>query len=454
MQKENIRKSFFKYVFFNIISTLGISIYILIDTYFISKGMGADGLAALNLCLPVFNFLNGFGLMFGMGGGSKFSMMYCHTERSETDKVFSSAFYSALAVSAVFELLGLFCSRRLTTLLGADSTVFEMSHSYLKMILLFSPAFILNNLFVCFMRNDLAPKLAMAGVLGGSFANVVLDYMFIFRLGMGMKGAALATCISPIISMLIMSLHFITGWNAYNLRKIIPSPSMIKCIVSMGLHSFVTEISGGIVIVVFNFVVYRLLGNTGIAAYGVIANLGIVFTALFTGLSCGVQPLMCRVHGRQDEAALKYLLKLSVSSALLMAAAAYIIVHLKTVQLVDIFNSEKSHELQRIAEKGLRLYFVFMPFMGINSILSVYFTSLEKPFLSQLISILRGTVLVIPLIFIAYGIKTVSGLWLAVPTAECITAVTAVILTVYDFKPYETFVYSYHPKSNSIMQRE
>ena len=95
----------------------------------------------------------------------------------------------------------------------------------------------------------------------------------------------------------------------------------------MGLHSFVTEISGGIVIVVFNFVVYRLLGNTGIAAYGVIANLGIVFTALFTGLSCGVQPLMCRVHGRQDEAALKYLLKLSVSSALLMAAAAYIIVH-------------------------------------------------------------------------------------------------------------------------------
>ena len=450
MQKEKIRESFFKYVFFNIMSTLGVSFYILIDTYFISKGMGANGLTALNLCLPVFNFLNGFGLMLGMGGGSRFSMLYCHTDRSETDKIFTNAFYASLAVGAVFEVIGIFFSRQVTAFLGADSSIFEMSHSYLKIILLFSPAFILNNLFVCFMRNDHAPKLAMTAVLGGSLVNVMLDYVFIFRFDMGMKGAALATCISPLISMFIMSAHFITGWNAFHLRKVKLSPDIIKKISSLGLHSFVTEISGGIVIYVFNFAIYRLMGNAGIAAYGVIANLAIVFTAVFTGLSSGVQPLMCRVHGRQDEGALRYLLKLSISSALVMAFVVYATVWLKNTSLVDVFNSEGSAKLQRIAENGLRLYFLFMPFMGINSILAVYFTSLEKPFLSQLISLLRGTILVIPLTFLFYAMKSVNGIWLTIPAAEIMTAIAAIILLLYDFKPYEIYVYSYSGNRRNI----
>ena len=124
MKPNELRIQYLKYVFFNILSTLGVSVYILADTYFISKGMGADGLTALNLCLPVFNFINGFGLMLGLGGGSRFSMLYCKIERAETDKIYSNAFWTALAVSACFFLTGLFFSAQLTSLLGADSRVF------------------------------------------------------------------------------------------------------------------------------------------------------------------------------------------------------------------------------------------------------------------------------------------------------------------------------------------
>ena len=315
MNKRTIRNDFFRYIFANMISSIGVSVYILIDTFFISKGMGADGLAALNLSLPVFSFLNGFGLMLGMGGGSIFSMLYCRTERSETDKVFTNAFMSMLLISAVFELAGIFLSGQITHLLGADEHVFGLAHDYLKTILLFSPAFLLNNLIVCFLRNDCAPKLAMLGVLSGSFANVVLDYVFVFPLGMGMRGAALATCISPFVSLAIMSIHFLTGWNAFRLRLMLPTWSVIREIVSLGLHAFFTEVSGGLVIFAFNSVIYRLMGNTGIAAYGVIANIAIVFTALFIGLASGVQPLMCRYHGRSDESAIKYLLRLSAEQS-------------------------------------------------------------------------------------------------------------------------------------------
>ena len=426
MNIKPIRNDFFRYILANVISSIGVSIYILIDTFFISKGMGAEGLAALNLALPVFNFLNGFGLMLGMGGGSKFSMLYCRTERIETDRIFTNAFLSMLAVSAVFEIIGIFFSVQVTHLLGADASIFRLSHDYLKTILLFSPAFLMNNLMACFMRNDCAPRLAMLGMLSGSLANIILDYVFIFMLGMGMNGAALATCISPFVSMGIMSIHIITGWNAFSLRIMRPSWSIIKEILSLGLHSFFTEISGGFVLVVFNFVIHRLMGNTGIAAYGVIANIGIVFTAVFVGLSSGVQPLMCRYHGRNDDAAINCILRLSIRTALILAAVSYVLIYTQTSSIVSMFNSSGDSRMQTIAEQGLRVYFLFMPFMGINTIMSVFFMSDEKPISAQFISLLRGTFLVIPAAFIAYFLQSIGLVWLALPISEMLTMVAAV----------------------------
>ena len=430
MDNKTIRKDFFRYIFANVISSIGVSIYILIDTFFISKGMGSDGLAALNLSLPVFSFLNGFGLMLGMGGGSIFSMMYCRTERSETDKVFTNAFISVGFLSVLFEVAGIFFSEQITHLLGADPAVFAFSHDYLKTILLFSPAFLLNNLIVCFLRNDCAPKLAMTGILSGSLANVILDYVFIFTLGMGMKGAALATCIAPFVSLGVMSFHFLTGWNAFTFRLLHPSLSIIKDIVSLGLHAFFTEVSGGVVIFVFNFVIYHLMGNTGIAAYGVIANIAIVFTAVFVGISSGVQPLMCRYHGRSADSSIKYLLRLSVITSVIVAIISYILIYSLTSPIVDVFNSSGESDMRSIAENGLRIYFLFMPFMGVNAIMSVYFSSDEKPHIAQMISLLRGTFLVIPAIFLAYLLHSIGMVWLAVPISELITTVTAFCIYV------------------------
>ena len=448
MKKHELRSAFLKYTLSNIISTLGVSVYILIDTFFISRGMGADGLTALNLCLPVFNLLNGFGLMLGMGGGSRFSMLYCRIERRETDRIFTNAVAAALPVSAVLMLLGLFAAGPCTSLLGADAAVFDMAKGYLRTVLLFAPAFILNNIIVCFMRNDCAPRLAMAGVLGGSCANVILDYVFIFPLQMGMTGAALATCIAPLISIGIMSIHFFRGWNAFSLRRIRPSRKEICKILPLGVHAFVTELSGGIVILVFNCVIYRLCGNTGIAAYGIIANLAIVFTAVFTGLSSGVQPLLCKYHGAHDSKSVSYLLRLSLTSALLIAAAAYGYVCLHTGALVSAFNRGDDEALRVLAENGLRLYFCFMPFMALNSIFSVYFTSLELPSPSQVISLLRGAVLVIPLAAAFYLMRSLNGIWLAIPAAEMMTAAIAVIYYCI-LKPHAVYVYRYNPKSKS-----
>ena len=145
---RNSLAQYFKYTSLNVAGMIGLSCYILADTFFISRGLGANGLAALNLAIPVYNLVNGTGLMLGMGGGAKFAVCKSRNDTGSQNKVFTNTLYCAAVFSAVFVLAGIFLSRKITALLGADSAVFEMTNTYLKVILLFSPAFILNNIFV------------------------------------------------------------------------------------------------------------------------------------------------------------------------------------------------------------------------------------------------------------------------------------------------------------------
>lgn len=160
-----------------------------------------------------------------------------------------------------------------------------MSKTYLQVILLFAPAFLMNNVLLCFVRNDGAPQLSMAAMIGGSLSNVVLDWVFIFPCQMGIFGAAFATGLAPIISMMILSPHFIRKNNQFHFAKCMPEIRRFVRILSSGVPSLVTEVSSGIVIIVFNSILLNLAGNVGVAAYGVIANLSLVIIAIYTGIA-------------------------------------------------------------------------------------------------------------------------------------------------------------------------
>lgn len=185
----------------------------------------------------------------------------------------------------MFFLAGLFLSPQITALLGADSQVAAMTQTYLKMILLFAPAFILNDILVCFVRNDGNPRLSMLAMLGGSMANILLDYVFIFPLGMGIFGAVLATGLAPLISIAIMSGHWMGKNKGFHLAKTEIQGQTALLILSLGFPSLITEVSSGIVIIVFNVIILGLKGNVGVAAYGVIANLSLVVISIFTGIA-------------------------------------------------------------------------------------------------------------------------------------------------------------------------
>lgn len=430
VNKKECFRDFSKYTTLSILGILGVSCYILADTFFVSKGLGTDGLTALNLAIPVYNFVFGVGLMLGVGGATKFAIFKSQDEREAMNKSFTTTVYMAVIFGLIYVLLGLFASEGLARLLGGEpgTCVFDMTVTYVRWLLIFAPAFILNNVFLCFMRNDEAPNLAMAGQLVGSFSNILLDYIFIFPMNMGIFGAILATVFSPVISMAVMLPHKLKKKNTFHFTKKGFNLEFAKQGLSIGFPSFITEISLAIVMIIFNLIILRLEGNTGVAAYGVIANISIVVVAIYTGLGQGIQPLLSSAYGRGHKQYISQILKYSMITMVSFSLVIYMVLAVFASPIVGIFNSENNMIMQGIAVDGMRLYFISNLFVGFNIILTTYFSSVEKNLPAHILTLLRGFVIIIPISFIMARLFNMTGVWLACPITELITAIIGFVL--------------------------
>ena len=418
METKLYFREFLKYSSLNVLGMIALSCYILADTFFVSKALGADGLAALNLAIPVYSFINGSGLMIGMGGGIKYSIAKSQGAAQRADQTFTNSAVLTAVIAACFFLTGLLASGPLALLLGADGTVYEMTRTYLQVILLFAPMFMTNNLLLCFIRNDGAPQLSMAAMITGSLSNVVLDYVFMFPLGMGIFGAVLATGLAPVISILVLSPYLLRRKNQFHLRKCRISGKLALGIFSSGLPSLITEVSSGIVMIVFNTIILGIAGNIGVAAYGVIANLSLVVMSIYTGISQGIQPLLSSGYGTGNRKKTQSVLRYALVSVVLISVVVYVCVFFGADPIAAVFNSEQNATLQSIAVTGLKIYFTACVFAGFNIILSVYFTSTENALPAHIISILRGFVVIIPMAFLLSAAAELTGVWAAFPATE------------------------------------
>ena len=421
-------KQFLKYTSLSILGTMGMSCYILADTFFIAQGMGTDGLAALNLAIPVYNFIYGAGLMLGMGGAIKFAILKSQGNQKQINRVYTNVIYMAIVFSLLFVSVGIFGAENLARFLGAEGLVLNMTTTYLKWLLVFSPAFIFNNIFICFLRNDEAPQLSMMAVLFGSFTNIIFDYIFIFPMNMGILGAVLATGTSPAIGILLMSKHWRDKKNSFHLVKERLYVDSMKQTLSLGFPSLIGQLASGITMIVFNFLILALEGNTGVAAYGVVANISIVIIGIFNGIAEGVQPLVSDNYGTGNKKEIRSLHKYSMFMMVMIAIVIYAAIYIFADPITTIFNSEQNMKLQELAVVGLRLYFTSMIVAGYNIVITVFFTSTERALPAQVLTLLRGFILIIPLSFLMAKLWGMNGIWLTFPVAEFVVAVIGWVL--------------------------
>ena len=424
---RQISSSFAKYASLSVMGMIGLSCYILADTFFVAQGLGTNGLAALNLAIPVYSTIVGTGMMTGMGAATRYSIMRSRND-SKADKIFTNALYIAAALAVIFEICGIFFSGNISKLLGAEGDTYELCRVYLKTLLMFSPFFLLNNISICFLRNDNAPQRSMAGMLAGSFANIVLDYIFIFPMKMGMFGAVLATCFAPIISLGVMSGFYIKKRNSFHLIRTSPDMKLISRIAATGVPALVTELSSGIVILVFNMIIMSLAGNVGVAAYGIAANIFIVVVSIYNGIAQGMQPLASKASGEGNTAVSHSYLRMALISGAVVSVIVYVCIFIFADPIAAVFNSEKGPALQEIAIQGLRLYFIGCFFAGFNVIKAAYLSAVGISAPANLISILRGFAVIIPAALAMSALWGVDGLWLSFAASEFIVSIVSICI--------------------------
>ncbi len=397
------------------------SAYVLADTFFISRAQGADGITALNLVLPIYSLIFAIGSMIGVGSATWYSVYRARGEE-KADRLFGNAIEFAVIFGILFTLIGILAPERVLMLMGADAAIVTVGKSYTRIFLLFGPFFMGNYVCNAFVRNDGDPSLSMVATLLSSLFNIVMDYVLVFPLGMGMAGAALATAFSPIVGILICCLHFASPGNTIRFRLHVPSLPLLVRSCQLGLAAFVGEISSGVTTMIFNQLILAVAGNTGVAAYGIIANTSIVAISIFNGIAQGSQPLFSTCHGKGDRQSVRKLLTLSVVTAFVLAVIILILALSLAVPLVGIFNRDQDPALAAYAVRGVRLYFTGFLFAGFNQVGAGYLAATEQAGWSFAVSICRGVVVISICAVVMTALFGMTGVWLSFPTAELLTA--------------------------------
>ena len=416
----DLTKQFVKYVSQNIFGLLGTSCYILADTYFIAQAAGTDGVTLLNLCLPIYNFIFAIGSMIGLGAATRYAILRAQGDE-KAQRYFSNAIFCVCILAVPFVLAGIFCPDGLLRLMGGDAGIVALGENYARIFLLFTPFFMCNYVVASFVRNDGDPSLAMVATLSGSLFNVVFDYIFIFPMGLGLPGAALATAISPMLSIAICSTHFLKQSNTVAFVRKAPSLRLLAQSCQLGISGFVGELSSGVTTTVFNFLLLRLAGNVAVAAYGVVANFALVATAIFNGVAQGAQPLVSQCYGRNEMAGAKKLLLLGCGTALGLAAVLYGVVFGFTDSLAALFNSENSALMAEFAHSGMRIYFAGYFFAGCNIVAAGYLGAVDRPTEASITSLCRGMAAIVVCSLVLSALFGMTGVWAAFPASEAIT---------------------------------
>ena len=415
-----------QYVFRSILSTVGASIYVLADSFFVAQKMGVLGVAVMNLSMPLFNVMDGLGFLLGMGGGTLFTI-YQIQDRKRSAKTYTQTVIVGLIIGLIFTLLGILCAAQISHLLGADSTTFKMTFQYVQTVLLFGPGFIFNNLLLGFIRNDHGTKTAMFAMTISSLANIFLDWLFILRLNMGMIGAGLATSFSPTISILIIMTHF---RKKKNHLKLVSHPfilSDLRQTFSIGLPSFLTEMSTGFGIFIYNWVFLKVSGNNAVAAYGIAANVLLVALALFTGVAQGIQPIVSQEYAHRNFKTIKHGLHFGLVIAELLGIICLVFVCFNSHLIIDFFNAASNFKVINLANSGMKLLLISLLFSSLNVVFNIFFSAINNSHISIAMVILRGYIF--PLIIVALSAKLagIQGVWLSLTVIELITLIIELI---------------------------
>ena len=421
---EQPKRLFLRYLIPAICSNVFLSIYVITDTMMIGHGIGSDGLVALNILLPLYQLFFAFGYMFGIGGSVLMSIANGKGNEKDATAIFTTTLLSLLAIGISLSLFGFFCLEPVARLLGAEDQQMPLILEYGRWLMGFGLIFMLSPMLQSFVKNDKEPKRAMAASVIGSMLNVLLDYVLIFPLHMGMSGAIIATILGAVTNCVVTASHFFSTKNSIHFRFHDFRPTYVWKIMKNGASSFLTEISVGVVIFVFNLQILSYLGDSGIVIYSVISNIAIVVNALLNGSASSVQPIISFNLGAGAYDRVKKIRTVDWISTFLMTVILYGCIFLWTKACIYAFVTPSRKELE-MGISAIRIYFSGSFGLCINTCLSNYFQAVGRSTQAFIIGLLRGLVICVILVFLLPVFFPPAVIWWVMPLTEGVTALVA-----------------------------
>lgn len=412
--------SLLKFAFPTMITMLFMGLYTIGDTIFVSRFVNTDALSAINMVTPVINIIVGLGTMLATGGSAVIARKMGEGKEREASQDFALIVFCGATLGIWIAVTGVLCMDEIIRGLGAGERLFPYCREYLMILLLFTPASILQVLFQNLIVTAGRPGFGMALSLGAGAANVVLDYIFMVPFGMGIRGSALGTGMGYFIQAAAGMGFFLWGKGNLRFERPVFRPGVLLESCANGCSELVSQAAAAVTTFLFNGVMMRLLGEDGVAAVTILIYTQFLLTAWYIGFSMGVAPVISYHFGGQNEEELKRIFHI----CLRFIAASSVLVFSASMAagswLAGIF-SPVGTAVYRIARDGFLIFPFSFLFCGWNIFASSAFTALSNGKISAVISFLRTFGLIALLLLVLPEVMGVTGVWLAVPAAEFVT---------------------------------
>ncbi len=428
MYEGKSSRLFAKYAVPQMIGLLCNSVYLIVDGVFIGNCLGRDAMAAVAVAVPLVEMMIALSMAVATGAGILVSGCLGRSQRDGAVCAFNLAFWLCGGMGLLLAVLGNVFIHPLAQLFGSTEEIHGMAVEYIRYIVTLSPFLLYSFLLSGLARNDGRPKLAMVALAVGSASNILLDYVFMVPLDMGIGGAALATAVGPVFSVLILLPHFLCKWGALHFARPKLRWKEPGRIFALGFPSFIMEFTIGMVTFVYNFAIVRCgFGEMGLAAYLVIGYLMLIQLTLFLGMAEGLQPVFSYLTATGEIIRRDALRRFSTAVFLAVGVAGYILIVLFGESFFGIF-SPGDPELAAFAGEKSLLYFWGFSVAGFNILMISYWQSIQSTGRALAVSLSRSLIMPPLLTFTLPAVFGADALWLCHSLAECITACMAFAL--------------------------
>ena len=430
---DNTKKLFIKFLIPAVSSAVAVAIYSFVDTIVIGQDVGPNGTAACAVLLPVFTMASFVALLCGVGGSVLMSKSRGEGNNEKGDAYFTASLLYVGIITAVLWFSGIILQKPLYILCGADQVLLPYVYEYGKWIFAAFPSFVLVIFLGSFIRNDGSPGFVMVVTLIGGVINIIGDIVFVFPLGMGMQGAALATVSGSVIQTVILVVYILLGKTSLYIVKPYKLFSAIKKITVSGVGAGLSQISMAVVSFVINNQIMKYSGASALAVYGFLGTVSALFLSVFSGIGQAAQPIVSENYGACQHKRYIEVGKTGIITAVIFGIVSFGICALFPLQMVAVF-MKPTAEVEQIAPYIIRVSALSYLPMAINMFVMAYLQSVTKANRATLISFLRGMILPVILIYAMPLIMNGNGIWWAITSAEAVTALLAVMLIASELK--------------------